>query len=201
MAHRRDVDVFDRRAAHYEHGRMGRWHGRVTERTIDVALRCAPAPGRVLDVGCGTGSLVRRLALRCPGAVELEGVDPAPGMVEVATGAADDRRVHFSVGFAERLPYPDASFDLVLSTVSFHHWEDQEAGLRECARVLAPGGHLVLTDFFSVASLSMRLLGRRRRAGTVRRAGSLLGEVGFGSVAWHRLSRFPFVLRTVTATR
>ena len=55
-------------------------------------------------------------------------------MIEAAKSAAvDDRRLHFSTGVAERLPYPDGSFDLCVSTTSFDHWEDQEAGLRECA--------------------------------------------------------------------
>jgi SAM-dependent methyltransferase len=45
----------------------------------------------------------------------------------------------------EVLPFPEGSFDLVVSTTSFDHWADQRAGLRECARVLAPGGWLVLT--------------------------------------------------------
>jgi ubiquinone/menaquinone biosynthesis C-methylase UbiE len=52
----------------------------------------------------------------------------------------------FSAGMAEVLPLEDASVDLALSTTSFHHWQDQDAGLREVARVLRPGGYFILVD-------------------------------------------------------
>jgi ubiquinone/menaquinone biosynthesis C-methylase UbiE len=65
---------------------------------------------------------------------------------------------------ASRLPWPAATFDLVVSTTSFDHWADQRAGLAECARVLAPGGCLVLADLFSV--LLPTLLAGRRGSGT-----------------------------------
>ncbi len=67
----------------------------------------------------------------------------------MAPAIADDDRLRFSLGAAEQLPYPDATFDLVVTTTSFDHWADQRAGLGECARVLAPGGHLVLAGQFS----------------------------------------------------
>ena len=116
-------------------------------------------PRRLLDVGCGTGYLLRLLAKRCPNASELAGVDPAPSMIETAQQTADDRRLRFTVGAAERLPYPDHHFALVVSTTSFDHWADQRAGLGECARVLAPGGHLVLADLFSPLLLPTLLAG------------------------------------------
>jgi ubiquinone/menaquinone biosynthesis C-methylase UbiE len=74
----------------------------------------------------------------------------AAAMIGAARGAATDERLRFAAGTAERLPWPAASFDLVVSTTSFDHWADQRAGLAECARVLAPGGFLVLADLFSV---------------------------------------------------
>ena len=60
-------------------------------------------------------------------------------MIEVASESVDDNRLKFSAALAEHLPFPDGTFDLVVSTTSFDHWSDQEAGLRECARVLTPG--------------------------------------------------------------
>ena len=83
-------------------------------------------------------------------------------MIQVGRDAAADDRLRFVVGTAERLPWPAACFDLVVSTTSFDHWADQRAGLAECARVLAPGGSLVLADLFSVL-LPTLLAGRRGR--------------------------------------
>ena len=74
---------FDRRAATYEGGRLGEWHLLVAHRVADVALSAVPAPGRVLDVGCGTGALLFRLAACLPG-TDLAGVDPAPRMLAEA---------------------------------------------------------------------------------------------------------------------
>jgi ubiquinone/menaquinone biosynthesis C-methylase UbiE len=101
------------------------------------------APAQVLDIGCGTGRLLRRAALRWPKA-GFVGVDPAEGMVENAR-----RLTPFAtclVGKGEQLPFPDSSADVAFSTVSFHHWGDQAAGVREVARVLRPGGLFCLAD-------------------------------------------------------
>jgi len=115
-------------------------HHDIADRTADLALSLVPVPRRVLDVGCGTGYLLRRLAVRCPDAVVLAGVDPAPAMIRAAREAAESGRLALAAGAAEHLPWPAATFDLVVSTTSFDHWADQGAGLAECARVLAPGG-------------------------------------------------------------
>ena len=100
-------------------------------------------PGIVLDIGCGTGRLLRRIALRWPLA-RLTGVDPAEGMIEKARPLAPS--VTFLVGSGEKIPLPDSSVDAAFSTVSFHHWADQAAGVREVARVLRPGGLFCLAD-------------------------------------------------------
>jgi ubiquinone/menaquinone biosynthesis C-methylase UbiE len=100
-------------------------------------------PGVLLDVGCGTGRLLRSAARRWP-KTHLIGVDPAPGMVAEARRLTPQARFHS--GSAEQLPLPDASVDLVLSTMSFHHWQNQGAGLPEIARVLRSGGYFVLAD-------------------------------------------------------
>lgn len=96
--------------------------------------------------------------------------------------AAGDRRLRFTIGTAERLPYPDGLFDLVVSTTSFDHWADQQAGRSECAGVLAPGGHLVLADLFSPLLAATLLAKRRGKARTQRRASELLSAAGFRSM-------------------
>lgn len=198
MPPHRDVAAFDERARGYEQGWRGRMHHDIADRAADLALSVHASPRRVLDVGCGTGYLLRLLASRCPDASELAGIDAAPSMIEAAEDAAGDRRLRFTVGTAERLPYPDGTFDLVVSTTSFDHWADQGAGLRECARVLTSGGHLVLADLFSPLLLPTLLAGRRDKARTRRRASRLLSAAGFRQLAWHDL--YELVIKAVTAT-
>ena len=194
----RDVAAFDDRAPGYEQGWRGRLHHDIAGRAAELAVSVHATPRRVLDVGCGTGYLLRLLARRCPHATELAGIDPAPAMISAAEQAAGDRRLRFTVGAAERLPYPDGAFDLVVSTTSFDHWADQRAGLGECVRVLAPGGHLVLADLFSPLLVPTLLVGRRGKARTRRRASQLLTAAGFTGLAWHDL--YAIIIKAVTAT-
>ena len=199
MSRDRNVAAFGRRAQRYDEGWLGQLHHQIADRAADLALTCAPAPRRILDVGCGTGYLLGRLAARAPQAEALAGIDAASAMVEVARGAANDDRLRFVVGTAERLPWPAASFDLVVSTTSFDHWADQRAGLAQCARVLEPGGYLVLADLFSVLLLPTLLAGRRGKARTKRRATQLVTAAGFHSPHWHRL--YATIIQAVTATK
>lgn len=199
MPPHRDIAAFDERAPGYEQGWRGRLHHDIAERTADLALSVQPAPRAVIDVGCGTGYLLRVLAGQCPQASELAGIDPAPTMIATAQEAAGDHRLRFSVGSAERLPYPDGAFDLVVSTTSFDHWQDQLAGLRECARILVPGGHIVLADLFSPLLRPTLLGSRRAKARTRQRASLLLSEAGFTGLAWHDV--YVTVIKAVTATR
>jgi ubiquinone/menaquinone biosynthesis C-methylase UbiE len=199
MAPDRDIAAFNQRAPGYEDGWLGRLHHEIANQTADLALACSPAARRILDVGCGTGFLLREFAVRAPEAAELAGIDPAASMIETARATASDDRLRFSVGVAERLPYPGEAFDLVVSTTSFDHWADQQAGLAECARVLAPGGHLVLADQFSAWLWPTLLAGRRGKARTKARATRLLAAAGFRFPKWH--ARYAVIIRAVTATK
>ena len=183
----RDVAAYDHRAAQYDRGWRGRLHHTIGDRTAALAVATEAAPLRVLDVGCGTGYLLRALAGHYPKAKELAGIDAAPNMIDTARHRTADHRLTFAVGVAEHLPYPDASVDLVVSSTSFDHWSDQLAGLAECARVLRPGGHLVLVDQFSRWLVLTLAVGRRGKARTRRRAERLLLGAGFARTRWHRL--------------
>jgi ubiquinone/menaquinone biosynthesis C-methylase UbiE len=199
MARDRDVAAFGERARRYDQDWRGRLHHQIADRTADLALSCVPAPRQILDVGCGTGYLLGQLAARSPQSDALAGIDAAPAMIEVARSAATDGRVRFVVGTAERLPWPDGTFDLVVSTTSFDHWVDQRAGLAQCARVLAPGGYLVLADLFSVLLLPTLLAGRRDKARTKRRATQLLTAAGLHAPQWHRL--YTVIIQAATASK
>jgi ubiquinone/menaquinone biosynthesis C-methylase UbiE len=109
-------------------------------------LRRIPAgfvPAGVLDIGCGTGRLLRRIQKRWPSAA-LAGVDLAEGMVAQARKLTTSATIYQAP--AERLPLESDSVDLVTSTTSFHHWSDQAQGVREAVRVLRRGGLFILAD-------------------------------------------------------
>jgi ubiquinone/menaquinone biosynthesis C-methylase UbiE len=105
---------------------------------------------RVLDIGCGTGSLAVLIKKSHP-EVEVIGVDPDPAALSISKRKANRAglSIEFDRGFSDHLSYPDASFDRVFSSFIFHHLEPSErtATLREIGRVLKSGGSLHLLDF------------------------------------------------------
>lgn len=198
MTRDRDVQAFHDRAPGYESGYRGQLHRDIVDRSVDLALARFGPPRRVLDVGCGTGLLLRELGKRVPGAT-LTGIDAAPGMIEQAKAMASNGHAPALLqGTAERMPFGDHAFDLVISTTSFDHWADQAAGLAECHRVLVPGGHLVLTDQFSSLLLPTLVGSRSDKARTPLLATRLLAAAGFRSLRWHRL--YAVIIRAVTAS-
>jgi len=120
-------------------------------------------PGhRVLDLGCGTGTLAI-MAKQAQSAASVAGLDADPDMLKVANykSAQQNVEVKFDVGFTNELPYPDASFDRVLSSIMIHHLKtpDKEKTAREVYRVLKPGGQLHIIDFGKPVSWYGKLLG------------------------------------------
>jgi ubiquinone/menaquinone biosynthesis C-methylase UbiE len=108
------------------------------------------ASQHVLDLGCGTGTLAI-MAKQAQPKAEVFGLDADPEMLKVAQAKKDQEKleVKFDVGFTNNLPYPDASFDRVLSSIMIHHLKtlDKEKTAREVYRVLKPGGQLHIVDF------------------------------------------------------
>lgn len=114
------------------------------------AAAVAGSSARVLEVGSGPGHLALLLATRH--GLELTGIDLDPAMVELARVNAsrpangDARGPTFMVADVASLPFPDGSFDLVVSTLSMHHWADPTRGLAEIGRVLRRDGHALVWD-------------------------------------------------------
>ena len=108
-------------------------------------------PGeQVLDVGCGTGTLALEVARHVGTAGRVAGIDPSPQQISRARAKAARRLpTEFQIGVIEQLPFPDQTFDVVLSTIMMHHLPAplKRQGLAEIARVLKPGGRMIIADF------------------------------------------------------
>lgn len=120
------------------HGDFARRH--VLDRPM-LARTLAAAPERVLDIGCGEGRFCR--LLREEGIATL-GIDPTEKLIEVARQR--DPEGDYRRGSAERLDLPDASFDLALSYLTLIDIDDLDRAIAEAARVLRPGGHLLIAN-------------------------------------------------------
>jgi ubiquinone/menaquinone biosynthesis C-methylase UbiE len=123
-----------------------RWAFYIEGTTRETLARLTLKPGdRLLDVGCGTGALLRRLSRSHPAEL-LTGLDPVPEMLAVARGRLPPE-VELREGWAERLPFADERFDVVVSCNVFHYIPQPSVALGEMRRVLRRGGRLVLTDW------------------------------------------------------
>ncbi len=115
----------------------------------------------VLDLGCGTGTLLRALTARQPDA-RYTGLDPDLRALATASRRlrAEAGRVTLIQGYAQHLPMADHSFDVVLSTLIFHHLADgvKRQAIREVHRVLRPGGRFLLVDFGKPQTAAARAL-------------------------------------------
>ncbi len=140
-----DVQSFERRSSSYEDSFLFNFFFDWIQRIALDSIPKGITPENILDIGCGTGRLLRKAAKRWP-AAHLTGVDPSEGMLKVARRLTP--QAQFQLSLAETLPLPDGSVDLVLSTMSFHHWQNQLQGLQQGRRVLVPGGFFVLVDIW-----------------------------------------------------
>src|SRR3954451_9895427 len=119
-------------------------------RRATVALARLQPGDHVLEVGCGTGDVALAASAQVGANGSVVGIDPSPEMIAVACAKAtrSARNVGFQVGVIEALAFPDGTFDVVLSSLMMHHLPDdlKRQGLAEIARVLKPGGRLLIVD-------------------------------------------------------
>jgi ubiquinone/menaquinone biosynthesis C-methylase UbiE len=171
----------------------------------------APQPGEhILDVASGTGVVARRAAPKARPNGRVVGLDISPNMLAVARAAAEREgfAIEWREGQAEKLPFPDGSFDLVLCQFALMFFVDRAAAVAEMHRVLKPGGRLWLSVFQGIerhpfyVTLDEAILKHLRDSGvgaifslgdaeTLRR---LLANAGFRNVEVEPLSmtsRFP----------
>jgi ubiquinone/menaquinone biosynthesis C-methylase UbiE len=172
---------------------LGR-EGTLRKRLLDLA-RLVPGES-VLDVGCGTGTLAIAAKRRVVGGA-VRGIDASAEMIARAAKKARRAKtdVTFETAFAESLPFPDAQFDVALSTVMLHHLRRavREQCVGEMHRVLKPGGRLLIVDFGRIPTKRRRLMAHFQHgrvelsdlAGLSTAAGLEVvesGEVGFGTL-------------------
>jgi ubiquinone/menaquinone biosynthesis C-methylase UbiE len=165
---------------------------RLRRQALDLAQL---QPGEtVLDVGCGTGTLALMAQARVGAIGRVAGIDPGPRQIARARAKAARHRlpIAFHEGVIEQLPFPDRSFDVVLSTLMMHHLPDdlKRRGLAEVARVLTPGGRLVIVDFKHGAERQGQPVRLGAGAMGVEDLPALLAEAGFARIESGAL-RFP----------
>ena len=160
------------------------------QKTADLAQL---GPGeKVLDVGCGTGTLALLVQERVGAIGRVYGIDPGPQQIARARAKAARRSlpIDFRVGVIERLEFPDQTFDAVLNTIMMHHLTGdlKRQGLAEIARVLKPGGRLVIADF----KFSEEQPGQPGRLGSgesaIQNLPALVKDAGFSQVETEELA-------------
>ncbi len=166
-------------------------------------------PARVLDVGCGTGLFACRLRSEMPN-VQVFGVDLVAEMLNKGRDRWNRHRGHvFPVqGDSERLPFASGVFDVVTCSNSFHHYPRQERAVQEMARVLRPGGRLMIVDGYRdrpwgwfIFDICVATVEGDVHHASARRFRELMQAAGLGSIAQHRhRGPAPFLLNEGVAS-
>jgi ubiquinone/menaquinone biosynthesis C-methylase UbiE len=177
------------------------FRGQVREMRQRAITLAHLAPGeQVLEVGCGTGTLALEVARRVGTTGRVVGIDPGAQQIARARAKAARRHVpvEFQIGVIEQLPFPDQTFDVAFSILMMHHLPTgvQRQGLAEIARVLRPGGRLVIADFTRTSGRQGRLAPLHAGGSDFHKLATLITEAGFLEVSTEemqplRFSAFP----------
>jgi ubiquinone/menaquinone biosynthesis C-methylase UbiE len=169
----------------------------LTYRPVHDALldRVRGEPNRVLDLGCGTGQLTRRLAKRFPKS-DVIGLDYSSGMLQ-QVGQTTQALVR---GDAQSLPFGPSTFDMVTCVESFHWYPDQEQVVELLAEVLRPGGQVLLASISMLTRVGDKAVerlstmsGQPIRARTASQVRQLLTSRGFSVVHQQRVPRLGLI--------
>jgi ubiquinone/menaquinone biosynthesis C-methylase UbiE len=177
------------------------FRGKVRElRQKIVNLARIQSGEKVLDVGCGTGTLAIKVARRVGRAGRVEGIDPGTSQIARARSKVARRNlpIEFQIGVIEQLPFPDQTFDVVFSTLMMHHLPAvvKRQGLAEIARVLKPGGRLVIADFTHKKERQGQAARFHAGGSRMHDLAAIVAEAGFGQMETEemrpaRFSAFP----------
>ncbi|MBI5390583.1 methyltransferase domain-containing protein [Candidatus Woesearchaeota archaeon] len=145
MSNEANKKFFDAWAKRYDHTPvLSHWLRKLQKETMK-RLELNPETS-VLDVACGTGTLLAVLAQHITTG-KIAGIDISPEMIQEASKKTKALpNVEVRQADVEKIPYPDATFDAVVSTEAFHHFPHALEGLKEMTRVLKHGGHIVICD-------------------------------------------------------
>jgi ubiquinone/menaquinone biosynthesis C-methylase UbiE len=164
-------------------------------REMTVKLANVKPGDRILDAGCGTGSLAIRLKQRFGPDIEVIGLDASPEMIGMAEFKAEEAglAIPFRVGLMEDLPFPDRYFDRVIASLVLHHLpkDIKQQAFTEIARVLKAGGTFLAVDFEPPENrvlnrLWIRIGGAEVMSPPIRELGGMMEDAGFVDVAAER---------------
>lgn len=130
---------FGKRASKYDG-----FEGRISYRFYSLLLQQVKLTPdtTVLDVGCGTGTMLRRMADICR--INGYGIDMSEDMIEEAKRKCPEMNIQYSR--CENTPFDDSTFDILTTCMAYHHFSDQKGFAREAMRILKPGGYLYIAD-------------------------------------------------------
>jgi ubiquinone/menaquinone biosynthesis C-methylase UbiE len=192
--------------------RFGRWAKTYNESFLQSILfkpiqrkvlsrieRYSPSTDSILDIGCGTGMLLRSAQDRFPTS-KLYGVDASAEMIESSESLSQG--IIFAHGTAESLPFSDTSFSVATTTMSFHHWSDQETALKCIHAKLKPSGIFILADALAAGFMKPFFASADHgRFNSPAQLSEMFLAAGFEIIDEKPMKRFGGTIRIITAKR